>query len=250
MLQIKDDSYILVGATSSFGAGDFDVWLIKTNFDGKEHWNKTYGGAGYDWGYSIQETKDNGYIVAGETRSYGAGGSDVWLVKTDASGDEEWNRTFGGSKDDGGRAVQRTKDDGYVIAGFTESYGTGGKDVWLIKTDAAGKEQWNITFGGSRDDCGESVQQVKDGGYIIASGANAPLANKSLTGDAWLIRTDSNGTMQWGKIFNFGDSDYNYNIGISAQETTDGGYILAGYGLGTGIYSWLIKTDNRNEAVG
>ncbi len=242
VLQIEDSSYLLAGATSSFGAGDFDAWLIKTNFDGKEHWNKTYGGSSYDWGYSVQEIKDGGYIIAGETRSYGAGGSDVWLIKTDASGNEDWNRTFGGSKDDGGRAVQRTKDDGYVIAGFTESYGAGGKDVWLIKTDAAGKEQWNITFGGSRDDCGESVQQVKDGGYIIASGANAPLTNKSLTGDAWLIRTDSNGTMQWGKIFSFGNSDY--NLGTAAQETKDGGYILAGYGLGTEIDAWLIKTDN------
>ncbi len=242
VMQINDGSCIFAGATSSFGAGDFDAWLIKTNSDGKERWNKTYGGASYDWGYSVQEIKDGGYIIAGETRSYGAGGSDVWLIKADVSGDEEWNRTFGGPKDDGGRAVQRTRDDGYVIAGFTESYGTGGKDVWLIKTDSAGNEQWNITFGGSRDDRGELVQQVKDGGYIIAGGANAPLANKSLTGDAWLIRTDSNGIMQWGKIFSFGNS--NYDLATAAQETADGGYILAGYGLGTGMYSWLIKTDN------
>jgi len=148
VMQINDGSYIFAGATSSFGAGDFDAWLIKTNSDGKERWNKTYGGASYDWGYSVQEIKDGGYIIAGETRSYGVGGSDAWLIKTDSTGNELWNRTFGGPKDDGSHAIRRTKDDGYVIAGFTESYGAGGKDVWLIKTDSAGNELWNITFGG------------------------------------------------------------------------------------------------------
>ena len=239
VLQIEDSSYLLAGATSSFGDGDFDAWLIKTNFDGKEHWNKTYGGSSYDWGYSVQEIKDGGYIIAGETRSYGAGGSDVWLIKTNASGNEDWNRTFGGSKDDGGRAVQRTKDDGYVIAGFTESYGEGGKDVWLIKTDAAGKEQWNITFGGSRDDRGESVQQVKDGGYILAGyGLGTGIYS-------WLIKTDNVGMKQWDKVFD----ESGRNEGSSVQQARDGSYISTGWTTSSGnVDAWLMKIAERMQS--
>ncbi len=241
--ETRDGSYILAGVTNSYGTGNFDAWLIKTDDSGNEQWNKTFGGSSYDWGYSVQETKDGGYVLLGKTESYGAGDGDAWLIKTDASGREHWNKTFGGAKDDGGISVQETIDGSYIITGSTESYGVGGKDVWLIKTDLHGREQWNRTFGGSRDDIGTSVQAIGGGGYIIIGGANAPLApTDDMTGDAWLIKTDSNGTMLWGKIFSFGDS--NYDLGTSVEETKDGSYIITGYGFGPGMYAWLIKTDS------
>ena len=150
-----------------------DVWLIKTDSQGQEEWNQTRAfTAGYneDVGYSVQQTEDGGYIITGYTGDVSlSGGSlpDLFLLKTDSQGQEEWNQTFGGSDYDYGRSVQQTEDGGYIITGYTRSYGNGSYDVWLIKTDSQGQEEWNQTFGGSGYERGYSVQQTEDGGYII-----------------------------------------------------------------------------------
>jgi len=183
--QTSDGGYIITGHTDSYGAGGYDVWLIKTDSSGSVAWNKTFGGSSGDGGYSVQQTSDGGYIIVGITYSYGAGGGDVWLIKTNSSGNVAWNKTFGGSSGDDGYSVQQTSDGGYIIVGITYSYGAGSADVWLIKTDSSGNEIWDKTFGGSDDDSGISVQQTSDGGYIIAGETFSYGAGSN---DVWLIK--------------------------------------------------------------
>ncbi len=187
--QTADGAYIVAGYTNSFGAGSSDFYLIKTDTFGDTLWTRTYGGAGYDYSFSVQQTADGGYIVAGRTSSFGAGYDDAYLIKTDASGDSLWTRTYGGERNDGGYSVQQTADGGYIVAGYTRSFGTGGyHDVYLIKTDASGDTLWTRTYGGTSLDFGFSVQQTADGRYVIAGWTYSFGAGGS---DVYLIRLDS-----------------------------------------------------------
>ena len=233
--QTQDGGYIICGHTPSFENGDDDVWLIKTDGNGQEQWSQTFGGEVGDRGYSVQQTTDGGYIITGWTFSFGNGGLDVYLIKTDENGNEEWSKTFEG---DYGRSVQQTTDGGYIIGGYTNSFGNGGYDVYLIKTDENGTELWSQTYGGEGDDIGYSVQQTTDGGYII-TGYTESFGNGS--NDVYLIKIDENGNEEWSQTFGGEVGD----LGYSVQQTTDGGYIITGK---TNSDVYLIKTDeNGNE---
>lgn len=202
-------------------------------------WSKTFGGESGDQGRSVQQTTDGGYIVCGITESYGAGGQDMWLIKTDAEGNKLWDKTFGGEKNDIGISVQQTSDGGYIVCGSTDSYRAGGEDIWLIKTDADGNKLLDNTFGGNGFNAGRSVQQTRDGGYIIC-GYTDP--DGTSNGNAWLIKTDADGNKLWDSTF----GGKVQTIATSVQQTTDGGYIICGragsYGTGK-TEAYLIKTD-------
>ncbi len=190
LVQTRDGGYALAGYTNSFGAGSYDFWLIKTNSSGNMQWSQTYGGTGDDEAYSVVQSNDTGYAVAGSTDSYGAGETDAWLVKTDSSGNMQWNHTYGGRAQDGAYSVVQTIDGGYALAGYTNSFGAGSYDFWLVKTDSSGNMMWNKTYGGSGDDEAGCVIQTSDGGFALAGYTNSFGAGSY---DFWLVKTDSFG---------------------------------------------------------
>jgi hypothetical protein len=241
--QTSDGGYIFTGSTWSYGAGEYDVYLVKTDSTGRESWYKTFGGSDWDLSRSVQQTDDGGYILTGYTRSFGAGWFDVYLIRTTGSGDSLWTRTFGGSDSDVGESVQQTSDGGYIITGYSKSFGPGEYAVYLLKTDASGNETWSKTFGGTGWDFGCTVQQTGDGGYIIAGTTGSFGAGEY---DVYLIKTTDSGHETWSTTF--GGIDYDY--GYSVQQTDDGGYNIAGYteSFGSGDYDvYLVKATSSGH---
>gem|GEM_PF-601819 len=172
------------------------VWLIKTDANGNKLWDRNFGGIKRDLGLSVQQTNDGGYIIAGREEEADLGGDGVWLIKTDADGNELWNMTY---KGEDGASVQQTRDGGYIITGSTTVYKEGDNleciRLLLIKTDTDGNKLWDKTFGVSnKGGMGSSVQQTIDGGYIILGTQTVTLDDHSYSsGGTWLIKTDSNG---------------------------------------------------------
>jgi hypothetical protein len=242
-----DDGFIIAAQTSSFGEGEIDAYLIKTDSDGDEKWSKSYGGEKIDRIFSVRQTPDGGYVAGGITYSFGEGDRDAYLLKSDASGEMEWYKNFGGTVYDVGHSVALTDGDGYLITDYGESFATYGKrDVYLIKTDAGGQMQWMKTFGGSENDRAMKGQQTKDGGYI-AVGFTQISGESGWDWDVFLIKTDMVGDTLWTRTF--GDRD-THDFGYTVQATNDGGYILTGQKQsfdGDESEVLLIKTDSEGR---
>jgi len=238
--QTSDMGYVVTGSTDSSGAGGSDFWLVKADSNGNMQWNKTFGGSNSDRAFSVAQTADGGYIIAGETDSSGAGSFDFWLIKTNSLGTAQWNKTYGGNTYDTARSVLQTIDSEYTIAGWTNSLGAGGTDFWLIKTDGIGNQLWSQTYGGTFDEEAYSVQQTGDGGYIVA-GSTKSYGLYTGVWNFWLVKTDAQGSMQWNQVNGGSNDDRAYSV----QQTGDGGYIVAGstesYGVGLADF-WLTKT--------
>lgn len=163
----------------------FSIQQVEASEPPPTEWSETYGGAGYDFAVSVIQTSDGGYAMTGETNSFGAGGRDFWLVKTDSAGNIEWNKTYGGAGSDYGRSVVQTVDGGYAITGWTYSFGAGSADFWLVKVDSSGNMQWSKTYGGPNPDYGRCVVQTADGGYAITGGTYSFGAGDR---DFWLVK--------------------------------------------------------------
>jgi hypothetical protein len=239
--QTSDGGYIVLGSSKSYGPSGWDIWLIKTDAEGVMEWEQSFGGQYRESGSSIYQTADGGYILGGNSESFGAGSYDGWIIKTDASGVMEWEQLIGGESWDIVKYIQQTTDGGYIAIGQTESYGLGGEDFWMTKLDANGTVIWSNTYGGSSDDIAYSGQQTSDGGYILAGKTESFGAEDR---DIWLVKTDADGVLEWDAIF----GGVNTEIAFDVQQTSDGGYIIAGEtnSIGNGNYDvLLIKTDEN-----
>ncbi len=245
--ETSDRSLIMAGYTRSFGSqSGRRVWLVKTTRNGELLWMNTFGGNNDDEGYSVVQANDGGFAVAGYTSSFGAGGKDVYLVRTDSLGNQLWTRTFGGTQDDEGYSLLQTADGGFLIAGVSSSFTSGSRDVWLVRTNASGETLWSRNLGGFGSDGAWSVKQTSDGGYIVAGWTFS--YGPGAVGNAWLVKTDSSGNMQWQKPFGGTGVDRAYDVCL----TSDGGYAAAGYtsSSGAGLDDlFLIRTDSAGNEL-
>jgi len=202
-------------------------------------WAATYGGgAKSEHACSVQQTHDGGYIVGGWTDSFGAGGRDIWVLKLRPDGTVEWQKSYGGDSSDSAKATQQTSDGGYIVAGSTDSFGAGKKDVWVLKLGADGAVEWQKTYGGAEGAGAEYIQQTRDGGYIVAGHAGF---------DVWVLKLRPYGTIEWQKTY---DTGFGYDWVFCIHETSDGGYIMAGdtsHSSTKGGDLWVLKLNSDGE---
>ncbi len=165
--QTNDGGYILSCDTLSFASSE-DIWILKLNSVGDIEWQRTFGGIYEERAGSVHQTNDGGYILAGMTQSFGAGGEDIWIIKLSALGNIEWQQAYGGTGEDSACSIQQTADGGYVVGGTTSSFGKGGDDFWIIKLSVAGNIEWQRTFGTDSGEIARTLRQASDGGYIAA----------------------------------------------------------------------------------
>lgn len=236
------DGFVIAGVTDSWGFGKKDLLLVKADSDGYERWKKTFGGPEDDWGVAILETTD-GLVIAGVTTSSGSGGSDGWIVKIDTDGNLLWEVVIGGSKNDGFASILETGD-GYLLAGTTESYGAGGKDLWLVKTDARGEKIWEKTFGKDGDERGNYILEVGGSLYLVGASESGGSGGR----DLFVVKTDGEGETIWENTYGGSGDDG----GSSALAAKDDGVIVVGYtgSQGNGqLDLWLLKIGAEGEKV-
>ncbi|HXH18330.1 MAG TPA: S8 family serine peptidase, partial [Chitinophagales bacterium] len=243
--QTTDGGYIMAGWTFSTNGdvtgnhGMHDFWVVKLNATGSIVWQKCLGGSSIDIAYSVRETSDGNYIVAGSSYSTNGdvtlnrGTSDYWVVKLNAGGSIMWQKSFGGSAADQANSVQPTSDGGYIVAGYSASYNGdvtgshGSRDYWVVKLNASGALQWQKALGGTQSDEATSVIQTSDGGYAVtgyASSNNGNVSSNHGGQDFWTVKLDASGNIQWQRTHGGSANEKAYAV----AHTGDGGFVLAG----------------------
>jgi hypothetical protein len=234
------------GNKTSSDFGNYDFWIVRLDALGNKLWDQTYGGTGEDVLFSVQETRDGGFLLGGYTasgasgnkRSGNFGGYDFWVVRVDAQGARVWDQVFGGTDDDYLRSLTQTADGGFLIGGQSLSAPSGNKtsplygtnDFWIVRLSANGSNMWDRSFGGSGPDRLQSLQQTSDGGFILGGvSLSGPSGNKSSPNyglnDYWIVRLDAAGNKLWDRSFGGTDNDEL----LSLVQTADGGFILGGF---------------------
>ncbi|GAB6286767.1 MAG: hypothetical protein STSR0009_29700 [Methanoregula sp.] len=273
--QTSDGGYIIAGHSYSNDSnvtgnhGSADYWVVKLTASGTLDWQKCLGGTSFDDAYSIQQTTDGGYIVAGYTTSKNGdvtdnhGNSDYWVVKLGSTGTLIWQKCLGGLNDDYAHSIQQTADGGYIVTGNTGSHdgnvtgNHGNWDYWVVKLTEKGTLDWQKCLGGTDSDYAQSVQQTADGGFIVAGYTKSTDGNVDGNHgsiDYWVVKLDRNGNILWQKCLGGTGNDYAHSI----QQTADGGFIVAGYtnsnnGNVTGNHGsidyWVVKLERNGNIL-
>ena len=242
--ETQDGGYIVAGFTKSFGPGQHDFWILKLASNGNIEWQYAYGGSDMDFPYSVQITSDGGYIVAGTTYSFGAGDGDFWILKLTSSGKIEWQKTYGGPLDERAKSILLTEDGGYIVSGYTDSFGSGESDYWILKLTSSGDIEWQRTYGGrSSEYPTRTFDRTSDGGYIVAGWSGSFSDERSRI---WILKLTSSGDIRWQRTDYGSLADWGGQI----QETSDGGYIVAAKteSFGAGFYSgWILKLKSNGD---
>ncbi|TFB09581.1 T9SS type A sorting domain-containing protein [Candidatus Marinimicrobia bacterium MT.SAG.3] len=248
--QTHDGGYILAGSTGSFGAGESDCYIIRTDKDGNEIWSNVYGGIGADECYSIFQSDDRGFIATGRSMSFGNGLDDYWVLKYDENGNIIWSNTWGGTDSDVGIKMALTKDGGFIVIGWTIFESGGSWDLGLVKFNSEGNVEWYKIIDANDDstysghDFGYDVQQTEDEGYIIVGSTDT---DTGFT-DAWIVKTDFEGNVQWNKTYGYSYNEETYSV----DQTIDNGYIIVGKSGSFVNYDgdlWILKIDENGNQV-
>jgi len=241
--QTSDGGYIVAGGTYSLGHGSQDIWLLRLDDSGDTIWTKTFGGIDDDKAYYVQQTTDNGFIITGYTKSFGSPGDNVFLIKTDSSGNHLWRYVLSDSNRSWSLCVRQTKDPGYVLTGFTQIFGENKYNAWLIRSNEQGIPIWSRNYNWENNNWVGSVYQTNEGGFILAG-----FTEINDSRDGLIIMTDSVGDTIWTKTYGGIEDDWFRDI----QPAPDGGYILTGVsqsGTAGGQDIWLVKTDSSGKPV-
>ena len=244
VIQLKDSGYILSGYTETYGLGIRDVYLLRLNKRGDTLWAKAYGGNGIDGSNDMVQTKDGGFVVVGNTFSFGEGVSDIYIIKVNALGALQWANAYGGSLNDFGNAITETSDSGFVITGSTESFGSGQRDVYLLKIDSIGNLIWSKAMGGTENESGKSIVELPNKDLIVFG--NTRSFGKGFE-DYYLIKLNSLGDTIMTKTY----GGISIDFGESIKQTNDKGFIMAGYtnSFNTWNYDiYLVKTDSLGNS--
>ncbi|MBL0329238.1 MAG: T9SS type A sorting domain-containing protein [Bacteroidetes bacterium] len=235
--QTLDSGYIVLGSTSSFGGGNTDIYLVKTDSLGIPQGHQMIGGINIDRGTCVKQTTDKGFIISGYTNSFGAGGYDFYLIKVDSTYNVTWTKTYGGTNWDFANCVEQTNDGGYIVCGETYSYGNGDEDYYIVKTNSLGDTVWTKTYGGLYQDVAKSIIQTSDGNYLV-TGTSKSLGD--IDGDFFTIKLNTSGDSLWSNRFGGASADF----GNDVIESMFGGYLLTGetksFGAGN-AYGVLVK---------
>ncbi len=219
--QTSDGGYIVGGST---GLNDnSDALLMKLDFAGKVVWSKSFGGNKSDAGSYVDQTSDGGYILVGSTISFGAGDSDIYLIKTDSNGNLLWTKTYGGSDSEAASYVAEINGGGYMVAGYTNSFGKGLGDYYLLKTDSNGNLIWSKTYGGAESEYIQNARLTSEGGCIMIGTTSSYVIGVFNT---YVVKVDKNGNLKWAKSTSFGGGTFNADEGFGIVETFDGGYVF------------------------
>ncbi|MCH8902428.1 MAG: T9SS type A sorting domain-containing protein [Bacteroidetes bacterium] len=243
--QTSDGGYIVTGLTDSYGQLNYDVFLLKVSATGGLDWSKTYGGIADEVAYSVLQTSDGGFFMAGYSESIGAGDNDVLLIKTDGSGVLSWNKAYGTNDDDQARAARELSGGGFMITGHSGAGQSGLRDVIVMITDADGDTVWTRQLGGSQNDLGYDINVTSDGGYVFTGETFSFGAGQR---DGFIWKMSSSGIFMWGKTYGSGGYEEGYEI----FEAADGGLALivetSGIGLGSNDFQ-LIRTDANGDTT-